>query len=89
MALDVIVPLPLGISIHHIHRWGEENVERVIFRREFRARSEISTFPRDAGFIAQPVTPFARTVEAFGAHGGGRHRPVHHRAPGGAPRPFR
>ena len=73
LALDIVVPLLLGISIHHIHRWGEENVERVVFRNEYRARSAISTFLRDAGFIAHPVTLFERTVETFAAHGGGRY----------------
>jgi hypothetical protein len=73
MALDLAVPLLLGISIQRIHRWGEESVERVVFRNEYRARNEITTFLRDAGFISQPATLFARTAEVFAAHAGGRY----------------
>ncbi len=73
LALDIVVPLLLGVSLHRIHRWGEESVERVVFRREYRDRHEIATFVRDAGFISQPSTLFERTVAVFAAHGGGRH----------------
>ena len=73
MALDLLVPLLLGISIQRIHRWGEESVERVVFRSEYRARHEITTFVRDAGFISHPSTLFERTVEVFAAHAGGRY----------------
>lgn len=73
LALDIAVPLLLGVSIHRIHRWGEESVERVVFRREYRARHEISTFVRDAGFICDPATLFERTVTVFAAHAGGHY----------------
>jgi hypothetical protein len=73
LALDIAVPLLLGVSIHRIHRWGEESVERVVFRREYRARHEISNFVRDAGFIADPATLFERTVAVFAAHAGGHY----------------
>ncbi len=73
LALDIAVPLLLGVSIHRIHRWGEESVERVVFRREYRARHEISSFVRDAGFISDPATLFERTVAVFAAHAGGHY----------------
>lgn len=73
LALDLLVPLLLGVSIQRIHRWGEESVERLVFRREYRARNAITAFLRDAGFIAHPATLFERTVEVFAAHAGGRH----------------
>ena len=73
LALDIAVPLLLGVSIHRIHRWAEESVERVVFRREYRARHEISSFVRDAGFISDPTTLFERTVAVFAAHAGGHY----------------
>jgi hypothetical protein len=73
LALDIAVPLLLGVSIHRIHRWGENSVERVVFRSEYRARNAILTFLRDAGFISRPATLYERTVEVFGTHAGGRY----------------
>jgi hypothetical protein len=73
LALDIAVPLLLGVSIHRIHRWGEDSVERVVFRKEYRARNAILAFLRDAGFIAHPTTLYERTVEVFGTHAGGRY----------------
>ncbi|NNM62513.1 MAG: hypothetical protein HKM03_10110 [Steroidobacteraceae bacterium] len=72
MALDLAVPLLLGISIQRIHRWGEDSVERLIFRREYRDRNAILAFLRDAGFVAHPTTLFERTTEVFASHAGGR-----------------
>ena len=72
MALDLAVPLLLGVSIQRIHRWGEDSVERLIFRREYRDRNAILAFLRDAGFVAHPATLFERTVEVFATHSGGQ-----------------
>jgi hypothetical protein len=73
LALDIAVPLLLGVSIHRIHRWGEDGVERLVFRNEYRARNAILAFLRDAGFIVHPATLYERTVEVFGTHAGGRY----------------
>jgi GAF domain len=73
LALDIVVPLLLGVFIHRIHRWGEDGVERVVFRNEYRARNAILEFLRDAGFIAHPTTLYERTVEVFATHAGGRY----------------
>jgi hypothetical protein len=73
LALDIAVPLLLGVFIHRIHRWGENSVERVVFRNEYRARNAILTFLHDAGFISHPTTLYERTVEVFGTHAGGRY----------------
>ncbi len=72
MALDLAVPLLLGVSIQRIHRWGEDSVERLIFRKEYRDRNAILAFLRDAGFVAHPTTLFERTAEVFATHAGGR-----------------
>ena len=72
IALDLAVPLLLGVSIQRIHRWGEDSVERLVFRREYRDRNAILAFLRDAGFVAHPATLFERTVEVFATHAGGR-----------------
>ena len=73
VALDIAVPLLLGISIQRIHRWGEDSVERVVFRHEYRARNEITSFVRDAGFISQPLALYERAVAVFAAHSGGHY----------------
>ena len=77
LALNLAVPLMLGLFINRIHRWGEENVERVIFRKEYRARSNILTFLKDAAFIAEPKTLYARTVEVFAANAGGNYAAIY------------
>ena len=71
MALDLVVPLLLGVSIQRIHRWGEDSVERLIFRKEYSDRNAILAFLRDAGFVAHPATLFERTAEVFATHAGG------------------
>ncbi|MDE1921924.1 MAG: hypothetical protein KGI55_00740 [Gammaproteobacteria bacterium] len=72
MVLDLAVPLLLGVSIQRIHRWGEDSVERLIFRKEYGDRNAILSFLRDAGFVAHPATLFERTAEVFATHAGGR-----------------
>ncbi len=73
LALNLAVPLLLGLSINRIHRWGEESVERLVFRKEYNARNKILTFLHDAGFISQTATLYARTVEIFSDHAGGHY----------------
>ncbi len=71
LALNLLVPLLLGVFINRIHRFGEDSVERLVFRKEYHSRSQILTFVRDAGFISQPATLYQRTAEIFASHGGG------------------
>jgi hypothetical protein len=65
LALEIGVPLALGILFHQLHRHVEALVDRVFFHREHRARAALSDFVRDAGFIESPQTLIARAVEAF------------------------
>ena len=71
LALEIGVPLALGILFHQLHRRVEALVDRVFFRREHSARAALSDFVRDAGFIESPQTLIARTVDAFARHAGG------------------
>jgi hypothetical protein len=73
LALNLAVPLLLGLFINRIHRWGEDNVERFVFRKEYQARTTILTFLHDAGFISQPATLYERTAEIFATNAGGRY----------------
>ena len=70
LALEIGVPLALGILFHQLHRHVESLVDRVFFHREHRARAALSNFVRDAGFIESPQTLIARAVEAFGCDAG-------------------
>ena len=70
VALEVAVPLALGILFHQLHRRVEALVDRLFFHREHRAREALGDFVRDAGFIESPQTLIDRAVEAFGRHAG-------------------
>ena len=70
LALEIGVPLALGILFHQLHRRVEALVDRVFFHREHSARAALGDFVRDAGFVESPQTLIARTVEAFGRHAG-------------------
>ena len=70
LALEIGVPLALGILFHQLHRRIEALVDRVFFHREHRARQALADFARDAGFIESPQTLIARAVEAFGRDAG-------------------
>lgn len=70
LALEIGVPLALGILFHQLHRRVEALVDRVFFHREHRARAALSDFVRDAGFVESPQTLIARTVEAFSRDAG-------------------
>ena len=70
LALEVGVPLALGVLFHQLHRRVEALVDRVFFHREHNARAALNDFVRDAGFVESPQTLIARTVEAFGRHAG-------------------
>ncbi|MHB1282528.1 MAG: hypothetical protein ACYCZI_01475 [Metallibacterium scheffleri] len=70
LALEIGVPLALGILFHQLHRRVEALVDRVFFHREHRAREALSDFVRDAGFVESPQTLIARTVEAFSRDAG-------------------
>ena len=70
LALEVAVPLALGILFHQLHRRVEATVDRVFFHREHRARAALEDFVRDAGFIESPQRLIERAVEAFGRHAG-------------------
>ena len=66
LALEIGVPLVLGVLFHQLHRHVEALVDRVFFNHEHRARAALSNFVRDAGFIESPQTLIARAVETFG-----------------------
>jgi len=70
LALEIGVPLALGVLFHQLHRRVEALVDRVFFHREHHARAALSDFVRDAGFVESPQTLIARAVEAFGRHAG-------------------
>jgi hypothetical protein len=69
-ALELGIPLLLGIFFHRLSRWIERLVERVFFRREYRARQEILEFSRDAGYIEDPAVLEVRTARVFACHSG-------------------
>jgi hypothetical protein len=72
MALELAVPLALGIVFHRLHRWIEAAVDHLIFRSEHASRRALRDFVRDAGFIENADTLVTRLVSAFARHAGGR-----------------
>ncbi len=72
LALEIGVPLALGVLFHQLHRRIEAVVDRVFFHREHRARAELRAFVRDAGFIESPEVLVQRAAETFGRCAGGR-----------------
>ena len=72
MALEITLPLLLGILFHQLHRRIESMVDRFIFRSEYRSREVLRTFVRDAGFIDSPSVLAGRIARIFGTHAGGQ-----------------
>ncbi|MHB1544470.1 MAG: hypothetical protein ACYCS1_09525 [Gammaproteobacteria bacterium] len=72
IALEIVLPLLLGILFHQLHRRIESLVDRLIFRNEHRSREVLRAFVRDAGFIGSLEVLTERIARAFGTHAGGQ-----------------
>ena len=70
-AIEIGVPLALGVLFHHLHRRVAALVDRLFFRREHHARAELGAFVRDAGYIESPQVLVQRAVATFGRCAGG------------------
>ena len=72
LALELAVPLALGVLFNRLHRWIEAAVDRVLFHSEHSSRAALRDFVRDAGFIENADVLVGRMVSTFARHAGGR-----------------
>ncbi len=72
LALEIGVPLALGVLFHQLHRRVEALVDKVFFQHEHNAREALREFVHDAGFVESPHVLIERAVEAFARHSGGQ-----------------
>jgi hypothetical protein len=70
LALDLAVPLALGVSLSTVHRRIDALVDRLIFRRQYRAEMALRRFGNESAFVSAPQTLLDLTVEQILLHAG-------------------
>ncbi|MGH8282817.1 MAG: GAF domain-containing protein [Gammaproteobacteria bacterium] len=68
LLLQVIVPLALGIVLGRVRSYADWIVERVFFRKKFRAENALRSFARHAGHIEDQGRLLEATVTALHTH---------------------
>ncbi|HKS93044.1 MAG TPA: hypothetical protein VJS16_00120 [Gammaproteobacteria bacterium] len=54
LILELIVPLALGIVLGSLRKYLDTYINRLVFRRQYRAEQALNDFARTCGFIEQP-----------------------------------
>ncbi len=70
LALELAVPLGLGVSLSAVHRRIDDTVDRVIFRRQYREEVALRRFASESAFVTQPETLLDLTVDQIHLHAG-------------------
>lgn len=68
LVLEFAVPLALGAALSTVHRRIDAVVERLFFRRQYRAEAALRRFAEECAFITQPENLFALTVTEIARH---------------------
>lgn len=63
LALEIAVPLAMGLTFNALHKRLERMVDRLLFSAKHRADEALRHFAADCGFIEKPATLRERTVE--------------------------
>ena len=63
LALELAVPLGLGVSLSAVHRRIDGTVDRLIFRRQYREEVALRRFASESAFVTRPETLLDLTVE--------------------------
>ncbi len=70
LALELAVPLGLGVSLSTVHRRIDSLVDRLIFRRQYQEEMALRRFANESAFVNQPQTLLDLTVEQILHHVG-------------------
>ena len=70
LALELAVPLGLGVSLSTVHRRIDDTVDRLIFRRQYREEVALRRFASESAFVSQPDTLLDLTVDQLQLHVG-------------------
>ena len=68
LLLELGVPLGLGVALSTMHRRIDGLVERLFFRRQYRAASALGEFARDCAFITRRERLLDQTVDQIMTH---------------------
>ncbi len=70
LALELVVPLGLGVSLSTVHRRIDGTVDRLIFRRQYREEVALRRFAGESAFVTRPETLLDLTVDQIRLHVG-------------------
>ncbi|HET9107018.1 MAG TPA: GAF domain-containing protein [Steroidobacteraceae bacterium] len=70
LALELAVPLGLGVSLSTVHRRIDDTVDGLIFRRQYREAMALRRFAGESAFVTQPDTLLDLTVDQLQLHVG-------------------
>lgn len=70
LALELAVPLGLGVSLSTVHRRIDDTVDRLIFRRQYREEVALRRFANESAFVTQPETLLDLAVDQLHLHVG-------------------
>jgi hypothetical protein len=70
LALELAVPLGLGVSLSTVHRRIDETVDRLIFRRQYREEVALRRFASESACVTQPESLLDLTVDQLQLHVG-------------------
>ncbi len=70
LALELAVPLGLGVSLSTVHKRIDETVDRLIFRRQYREEVALRRFASESAFVTEPETLLDLAVDQLHLHVG-------------------
>ena len=70
VALELAVPLGLGVSLSTVHRRIDDTVDRLIFRRQYREEVALRRLASECAFVTQPETLLDLAVDQIRLHAG-------------------
>lgn len=83
LALELVVPLGLGVSLSTVHRRIDDTVDRVIFRRQYREEVALRRFASESAFVTQPETLLDLAMDQIYLHVGAPWVALYEHATGG------
>ena len=70
LMMELAVPLGLGVSLSTVHRRIDSLVDRLVFRRQYRAEVALRRFARECGFVTQRESLLDLAMDQIVLHSG-------------------
>lgn len=83
IALHLLVPLVLGVTLHKLRERIEHVIERLFFRRQFNAERALQRLAHESAYMEREDALIARTFGDIGEHVGPDSMAIYRRADGG------